>query len=436
MIENINFNNLPEATQNTNMKNDKETLYWLEFIKRWEHLPFPEMDEQEYFDFEETYQQNIDEAESIIEGCVCIGTLTVGGFALREFDEAEYNEIRIKALQNVVQKKQILNQLLSCSIDVMETIQTEYQKVSGDFYIAELPIFIKSDNSHSNNNGVRIPACEYEECKVVTLYKDDITYDLNKKYKYNLFRVEIPSIKFKLDIDRDKFCGFDTEEIEYLIGALSKAYYCSHLYSKIQEFKQSQQLITEITPTKTKILFLTANPRDEVHLGLEREVRKVMNTLNGATNRHDFELISEPAVGIPDIIKAMQRKPEIVHFSGHGNIEGLAVENDSGDSDLFPIAGLDRMFNSFKKTTKCVILNACDSKKLAETISKHGIHVVGMNDEIGDEAARKFSIGFYQGLGLGNTYELAFEMGMIHISNEYDDANTPELWFNGERIKN
>jgi len=59
-----------------------------------------------------------------------------------------------------------------------------------------------------------------------------------------------------------------------------------------------------------------------------------------------------------------------------------------------------------------------------------------MNDEIGDEAARKFVVGFYQSLGEGNTYEFAFEVGMIHISNEYDDANIPELWFNGKRIKN
>jgi len=204
----------------------------------------------------------------------------------------------------------------------------------------------------------------------------------------------------------------------------------------VHEEQQRQDNAVEAAPAKTKILFLTANPKNEVHLGLEREVRKVMNTLNGATNRQGFELISEPAVGIPDITKAMQRKPEIVHFSGHGNTEGLAVENDSGYSDLFPIAGLDRLFRVFKETTKCVILNACDSKELAKTISKHGIHVIGMNDEIGDEAARKFAVGFYQSLGEGNNYEFAFEVGMIHISNEYDDVNIPELWLNGKPIKN
>lgn len=208
-------------------------------------------------------------------------------------------------------------------------------------------------------------------------------------------------------------------------------------YSKIQEFKQSQQPTTEIPPTKTKILFLTANPRDEQSLRLEGELRKVLDVLDGATHKNSLDYKIEPAVRIDIITKAMQtQKPEIVHFSGHGCIEGLAVEDDSGYSDLFPVEGLDRLFRLFKETTKCVILNACDSKDLAKTISKHGIHVIGMNDEIGDEAARKFAVGFYQSLGEGKDYEFAFEIGMVHISNEYDDANIPELWFNGGRIKN
>jgi len=209
------------------------------------------------------------------------------------------------------------------------------------------------------------------------------------------------------------------------------------IYQLVRKEQQRQDNAVETASTKTKILFLTANPRDQQSLRLEGELRKVLDTLSGATYKNSLDYKIEPAVRIDIITKAMQtEKPEIVHFSGHGCVEGLAVEDDSGYSDLFPIEGLDKMFGLFKKTIKCVILNACDSKELAKIISKHGIHVVGMNDEIGDEAARKFAVGFYQGLGEGNTYEFAFKMGMIHISNEYDDANTPELWFNGERIKN
>jgi len=99
-----------------------------------------------------------------------------------------------------------------------------------------------------------------------------------------------------------------------------------------------------------KILFLTANPIDEEPLRLEGELRKVLDTLNGATHKMNFDNKIEPAVRIDTITRTMEtQKPEIVHFSGHGCIEGLTVEDYSGYSDLFPIEGLDRLFRLFNE---------------------------------------------------------------------------------------
>ncbi len=192
------------------------------------------------------------------------------------------------------------------------------------------------------------------------------------------------------------------------------------------------------TPQNTirKILFLTANPRDTSQLRLGDELRKVKDGLAAATQRADFDLESEPAVQIPTITKAMlKQKPEIVHFSGHGGKErGLAVQDDNGDLVLFPTAGLDRLFKMFKDTVKCVVLNACYASEQAEVISKHGIYVVGMNDKVGDKAATNFSVGFYQSLGEGTDYEFAFNMAMVNIAADLKYADTPELWYNGEKL--
>ena len=190
------------------------------------------------------------------------------------------------------------------------------------------------------------------------------------------------------------------------------------------------------TPTKRKILFLTANPQDTGQLNLGVELRKVKDGLSMASRRDDFDLESESAVRISTITRAMQvQRPEIVHFSGHGTgIEGIVVENDAGESELFPTAGLDRLFRLFKKDVKCVLLNACYSKEQAEAISQHGIHVVGMNTAVGDKAAIDFSVGFYQSIGEGNDFSFAFEIAMVNISTNIHNANTPELWLNGEKI--
>ena len=185
-----------------------------------------------------------------------------------------------------------------------------------------------------------------------------------------------------------------------------------------------------------KILFLSANPKSTSNLRLGEELRKIKDILAAATERDQFELVSETAVQILTITKAMQvQTPYIVHFSGHGTGEkGIMVENASGGMVLFPTNGLNRLFKMFQKTVKCVVLNACYSKEQAEVISKQGIYVVGMNKAVGDKAAIDFAAGFYQSLGEGSDIESAFNMAMITNSANLNDADTPELWLNGEKL--
>jgi len=195
-----------------------------------------------------------------------------------------------------------------------------------------------------------------------------------------------------------------------------------------------------VAPSVRKILFLSANPSDMTQLSLGKELRKVKDGLSAATQRDQFKLESEPAVKVSTITKAMQvQMPEIVHFSGHGLGEkkgkpGLFVENDAGKSVLFPTEGLDILFELFKDNVKCVVLNACYSKEHAEAISKHGIYVVGMDDEIGDVAAVNFSVGFYQSIGEGKDFKFAFKIALVNISTSLSDAHRPELWLGGKKI--
>lgn len=197
---------------------------------------------------------------------------------------------------------------------------------------------------------------------------------------------------------------------------------------------------------KIKILFLTSNPKGTSALRLSNEIRKVKDGFKSATLRDKFEFINEPAVRVTDITAAfMQKKPDMVHFSGHGEgAKGIVVEGDDMKKVLFPTDGLKRLFGLFKNDVGCVVLNACYSSQQAAVISEVGIdstnkekgmYVVGMNDAIGDDAAIAFAVGFYQAIGEGMDYAYAYEMGMIHISTHLKNANKPELWFNGEKIK-
>jgi len=195
---------------------------------------------------------------------------------------------------------------------------------------------------------------------------------------------------------------------------------------------------------KIKVLFLTANPKESSRLRLDREIRFVKNGFQSSTQRERFEFISEPAVTIADITMAMTtKKPQIVHFSGHGTGEdGLVIEGSDRKMEHFTTEALGRLFRLFKDKVECVVLNACHSEEQAVAIGKQGInsnnaqkgiYTVGTNNAIGDLAAIDFSRGFYQAIGEGHDYEFAFQMGLVHV-NDSNAVKKSEIWFNGEKV--
>jgi hypothetical protein len=171
-----------------------------------------------------------------------------------------------------------------------------------------------------------------------------------------------------------------------------------------------------IPPVRT-ILLLAANPKGTPPLRLDEEVKKIDQGLERAKKRDQFKLVQKWAVTDDDLRRAMlDNDPEIVHFSGHGSgADGLAFEDDAGNTQLISGDSLGRLFELCSDTVKCVVLNACYSEAQADAISQHIDYVVGMKKAIGDEAAIKFAVGFYDALGAGRDVEKAFKFGCIAI---------------------
>ncbi|MDF5717668.1 MAG: AAA-like domain-containing protein [Rhizonema sp. NSF051] len=178
-----------------------------------------------------------------------------------------------------------------------------------------------------------------------------------------------------------------------------------------------------------KILLLSANPTNTSKRSLDKEVREIQAGLERAKRRYEFEIISKLAVRVDDLRRALlDYEPEIVHFSGHGvGSEGLALENNSGLMQLVSAEALARLFKLFPQI-ECVVLNACYSEVQAEAIHQHIDYVIGMSKTIGDEAAIKFAVGFYDALGAGRTIEDGFEFGCTSIDLEsIPESATPAL---------
>lgn len=165
-----------------------------------------------------------------------------------------------------------------------------------------------------------------------------------------------------------------------------------------------------------KILVLSANPINTSRLRLDEEVREIQEALKLSNRRNEFEIVSLVALRIDDLRRGLlDHPPSIVHFSGHGESQGLILENDVGQKQLVGTEALAQLFALFP-SIECVLLNACYSEIQAEVIHRYVSCVIGMSQTIGDRAAINFAVGFYDALGAGWSYQRCFDMACNAIA--------------------
>jgi len=172
-----------------------------------------------------------------------------------------------------------------------------------------------------------------------------------------------------------------------------------------------------------KILILASNPRKD--LNLDHEIRDLKDVIEKSRNRQEFEVEDALAVRVGDLQNLLFRyRPQIVHFCGHGSgQQGLVFEGNDGGEQWVRAEALSEMFRLFAKDVGCVLLNACYSEEQADAIVCHIDYVIGVKQEIRDDAAIAFSKGFYRALGYECSVEQAFEFGRNAIQLEISGSS-------------
>ncbi len=182
------------------------------------------------------------------------------------------------------------------------------------------------------------------------------------------------------------------------------------------------------------ILLLAASPVDQAKLHLDVEAREIDEGLRRSVHRDQFQLEKKGAVQTDDLRRALldNNNIKILHFCGHGTgSDGLVFEDQQGKAQLVSTEALASLFQLFAGQIECVVLNACYSEVQAQAIVQHVGYVIGMNKAIGDKAAIKFSIGFYDALGGGRSFEDAYKFGCNAIQSEgIPEHLTPVLKIN------
>ena len=160
------------------------------------------------------------------------------------------------------------------------------------------------------------------------------------------------------------------------------------------------------------------------------EVRQIKEAITRSKNRDSFEIAIKSAASFEDLRQALlDDSPKILHFAGcRYHPKGLVLEDENGSAQIVSIEILSKILSLFSQQLECVILSAAYSKEQAQQIEKSIDCVVGMGNGVTHAGAVSFSAGFYDTIGAGRSYSLAFQLGCIAIKFQ-DDASTTTPFF-------
>jgi hypothetical protein len=178
---------------------------------------------------------------------------------------------------------------------------------------------------------------------------------------------------------------------------------------------------------KLRLLFLSANS-EKLHP--DREIREIEQRIRQSAYRDRFDIATVWAVRPRDIAGALSRhRPNIVHFSGHGERNsGIFLEDDTGQPVAISPDTFCRFFEPLRGITQGVVLNACETRPVADALRYLVDYVIAMRKPIMDDAAIIFGATFYEMLALGQGVRTAFDQALTQLRIAHaSEANIPEL---------
>ncbi len=184
--------------------------------------------------------------------------------------------------------------------------------------------------------------------------------------------------------------------------------------------------------TKLKILFLSAAPEDQNNLNVYREYVEIQEGIQKGISKNLVELPipSEWDVRLDQLLSILMRnKPDIVHFSGSSQKEGILFEDRYGKSNPIGKDLLTDVFRHVIDNTKLVVLNTSYSDDQAEAIAKVVGYAIGMPQIISDSMAIQFSVSFYRNIAFGYSIQNAFNISIKDLRlSEVDADKLPRLY--------
>jgi len=199
---------------------------------------------------------------------------------------------------------------------------------------------------------------------------------------------------------------------------------------------------TTATVDKQVLLFLGANPFQQLPLELEREVQEVSDGLERFGKRQVFDFRAKIHVTPTDLQRMLldcDYAPRLVHFAGNAVVDhpdwgtGVIFEDEQGQPLVVRGEVLALLFRQFS-SVECVFLNTCHSGPSALAVGQHVRYVIGTNAAIYDVSAIVFAVAFYEAIAGGHEVPFAFEFARTRLmmSAYPQQASIPILVVDGK----
>jgi hypothetical protein len=271
-----------------------------------------------------------------------------------------------------------------------------------------------------------LPLTRSEIYDIIKSSDDQITIQLTKEKLGKLWGI-FPQ---EIDIPRDKAVILDTKDLN--ISFKDIPYF---IKLPLSYNKPCEETVTKVGPPKTKILFIGASPgidpKTDKPLGMVKFDREFRDIKEEISEYQALEIEFCPAARPRDVLRALERqRPQIVHFSGHADGEGILLEDDSGQARPVTAEALIAVFTAFnyRDNIQIVVLNACQTQPLAAAIAEVINCAIGMQDIISQNLSKTYSKYFYKHIASGCSVQEAHDRAIAYTKVEgVPGDNIPKL---------
>lgn len=188
------------------------------------------------------------------------------------------------------------------------------------------------------------------------------------------------------------------------------------------------RLVDRLFPSPIhQVLCMFACPTDHEQLALHREWRAIKDVNIQAGE--PLAIKARWAARVSDLQDALLEQPrDVLHFSGHGERDGVYFETADGYAHQIATGRLVRMLAEHRP--RCLVFNACHTADMLTSMRQHdpAPHVIAMQGPTTDCASIEFSRAFYAALARGRSVRPAFDHAFESLGlHGHDEHCRPRL---------